>query len=101
MDYKVTFAAQADRDLFAIVCFLAERSSASAEKLGQALLDAALSLDKLPRRGTAVPGRPGVRKLIHMPHHLIFTDSMKPSSWLKSYVSGTAGRIQPPYRCPE
>jgi len=72
MDYKVDFARQTERDLFSITRFLAEKNPAAAERLGNSLIDAALSLRSLPRRGSALMGRPGVFKLIHPPYHLIF-----------------------------
>jgi plasmid stabilization system protein ParE len=72
MDYKVTFAAQSQRDLFAIVSFLAEKNPAAARKLDDSLLDAALSLAQLPRRGVAVQARPGLRRLAHPSYYLIF-----------------------------
>jgi plasmid stabilization system protein ParE len=58
MDYKVTFAAQSQRDLFAIISFLAEKNPAAARKLGDSLLDAALSLAEFPCRGVGVRARP-------------------------------------------
>ena len=72
MDYKVDFATQTERDLFSITQFLAEKNPAAAQRLGDALIDAALSLGSLPRRGGLVIGRPGVLKLVHLPYHVIF-----------------------------
>lgn len=72
MDYKVDFVTQTERDLFSITRFLAEKNPAAARRLGDSLIDAALSLGSLPRRGSAVKGRPGVFKLVHPPYHLIF-----------------------------
>ena len=72
MDYKVTFAAHAERDLEDIVRFLAQKNPAAAERLGYALVDDALSLANLPRRGLAVQGRPGYRRILHRPWFLIF-----------------------------
>ena len=37
-----------------------------------ALIDSALSLNSLPRRGGMVVGRPGILKLVHPPYYLIF-----------------------------
>ncbi len=72
MDYKVDFATQTERDLFSITQFLAEKNPAAAQRLGDALIDAALSLGSLPRRGGRVIGRPGVLKLVRLPYHDIF-----------------------------
>ncbi len=71
MDYKVVFTAQAERDLFAVVSFVAEKNPAAAEKLGHALADTTESLCWMPYRGPAMRGRPGLRKLPHLPYHLI------------------------------
>jgi plasmid stabilization system protein ParE len=72
MDYKVDFATQTGRDLYSITQFLADKNPAVAHRLGDALIDAALSLGFLPRRGGRVIGRPGVLKLVYLPHHIIF-----------------------------
>ena len=72
MGYHVILAAQADRDLEQIVRFLARKNPAAAERLGHALLDDALSLTHLPRRGVAVPQRPGYRRILHRPWFLIY-----------------------------
>lgn len=72
MDRRVTLSAQADRDLEDIVRFLSPKNRAAAERLGHALLDDALSLANLPRRGGTVRGRPGYRRIVHPPWFLIF-----------------------------
>jgi len=72
MGYRVILAAQADRDLEQIVRFLAQKNPAAAERLGDALIEDALSLAHLPRRGGAVRNRPGYRRLVHRPWFLIF-----------------------------
>jgi plasmid stabilization system protein ParE len=72
MDYRVTFAAHADRDLEKIVRFLAQKNPAAAERLGYALVDDALSLANMPNRGLAVQERPRYRRILHRPWFLIF-----------------------------
>ena len=72
MGYQVTFAAQADRDLGAVVRFLAQKNPAAAERLGYALIDDAHSLANLPHRGFAVRKRPGYRRILHRPWFLIY-----------------------------
>jgi len=72
MGYKVVLAAQADRDLEQIVRFLARKNPAAAETLGHALLDEALSLTHLPRRGVTVRARPGYRRILHRPWFLTY-----------------------------
>ena len=72
MVYRVVFATRAIQDLGDIVRFQARLNPASAERLGYALFDDAMSLAGLPRRGLAVPERPGYRRILHRPWHLIF-----------------------------
>jgi plasmid stabilization system protein ParE len=72
MGYWVVFAAQADRDLETIVRFLAEKNSAAAERLGHALVDDALTLVHMPRRGAPVLARPSYRRIFHRPWFHIF-----------------------------
>ena len=72
MDYRVTFAAHADRDLEEIVRFLAKKNPTAAERLGYALVDDALLLANLPRRGVAFQARPEYRRILHRPWFLIF-----------------------------
>jgi plasmid stabilization system protein ParE len=71
MGYQVGLTGEAQNDLAAAVRFLAEKSPEAAERIGNELLDAALSLTLFPRRGAAVRRRPGMRKLAHS-HYLIF-----------------------------
>lgn len=72
MGYKVVLARSADRDLERIVRFLAEKNPAAAEGLGNALVDDALTLADLPRRGRPIHSRPGYRRILHRPWFLIF-----------------------------
>ncbi len=72
MDYQVDFAAQTERDLLSIAKFLAQKNPTAAQRLGNELIDLALTLSSLPRRGGSVIGRPGILKLVHPPYHLIF-----------------------------
>jgi plasmid stabilization system protein ParE len=72
MDYQVTFSARAERDLEEIVRFLARKNQTAAERLGYALVDAALALAHLPRRGLALQTRPEYRRVLHPPWFLIF-----------------------------
>ena len=72
MDYRVILTARADRDLEEIVRFLAVKNPAAARRLGHALLDDALSLNRLPRRGVTVKGRDEYRRILHRPWFLIY-----------------------------
>lgn len=99
MGYKVIFAAQAERDLADIVGFLAAKSPAAAEKLGLALVDSAIALGELPRRGVPVRGRPGVHKCrsgLTIPSSI---RSAKAETLSKSCASGTVASIRRRIRC--
>ena len=72
MVYRVVFATRAIQDLGDIVRFQAKLNPAFAERLGYSLFDAAMSLATLPRRGVAVPERPGYRRIFHPKWYLIF-----------------------------
>ncbi|HEY0967034.1 MAG TPA: type II toxin-antitoxin system RelE/ParE family toxin [Opitutaceae bacterium] len=71
-DYRVTFSAQAVRDLEEIVHFMAQRNPLSAERLGYALIDTASSLSAFPKRGLAMQGRRGFWRILHRPWFLLF-----------------------------
>ena len=67
MAYKVGLTEEARDDLGAAVRFIVAEggSPETALRVGDELLDAALSLAILPRRGAPVRRRPGMRKLTH------------------------------------
>jgi plasmid stabilization system protein ParE len=72
MGYRIVFSGQADRDLEAIVRFLAQKNRPAAEHLGHALLNTVFSLREFPHRGSVVLSRPKFRRIVHRPWHLIF-----------------------------
>jgi len=72
MGYRVILTARADSDLEEVVRFLAGKNPAAARRLGHALLDDALSLTQLPRRGMGVPERAEYRRILHRPWFLIY-----------------------------
>jgi plasmid stabilization system protein ParE len=82
MGYKVGLSEAAQNDLGRAVCFLAEKSPEAAERIGHEILDAALSLALLPRRGAPVRRRPGMRKLSHR-HYLIFYQVDEARQWIE------------------
>ncbi len=61
-----------ERDLEEIVRFFAIRNPGAAERLGNALVDNALSLAGLPNRGLDFQERPGYRRMLNRPWFLIF-----------------------------
>lgn len=68
----IVFSRQAGRDLEAIVRFLAQKNPSAAERIGLSLVDAALMLTTLPRRGALVRGRGEWRRVFHRPWVIIF-----------------------------
>jgi plasmid stabilization system protein ParE len=72
MGYAVIFSAQSNRDLGAIVAFVAAYNPKSAEGLGNTLVDRALLLGTHPHLGASVHERPGVRRLVHKPWIVIY-----------------------------
>jgi plasmid stabilization system protein ParE len=80
--YKVGLTEKARDDLGAAVRFLAEKSPEAALRVGDELLDAALSLAILPRRGSPVRRRPGMRKLSHR-CFLIFYQVNEAEQWVE------------------
>lgn len=55
MDFKVLLSPEALSDLEGIVAYIAPHNAEAAERMGDHLLDIALSLKNLPERGRVVP----------------------------------------------
>lgn len=72
MDFKVILRPLALEDLKAVVEHIAEEDAQAANRLGNALLDQAESLARLPERGSKVRRRRGVRKLVHPPYVIFY-----------------------------
>jgi toxin ParE1/3/4 len=63
--YKVLMRQTAHDSLREIVSYVSTDNPTAAEKLGNELVDQALSLESLPFRGSRVLKRPGYFKLVH------------------------------------
>jgi plasmid stabilization system protein ParE len=63
--FVVVILDEAVEDLKNIVAYIASENPSAAEALGHELLDAAMSLESLPNRGSRVKKRRGLLKLIH------------------------------------
>lgn len=72
MGWRIALTEQADHDLKATVAFLAAKSPAAAERLGMGLVDSIFRLVDFPFHGMAIQARPGYRRTLHRPWHLIF-----------------------------
>lgn len=74
MDYQVILSPRAIQDLAEIVRYISLDNPIAAEKLGHALIDAALSLQKFPERGRLVPEfADGItRELIYQSYRIVY-----------------------------
>ncbi len=72
MGCKIVFSPQAIADLAAIVRYIATDAPATAERIGNALIDRAAILENFPLLGTPYPKRLGVRKLVSRPYIIFY-----------------------------
>jgi toxin ParE1/3/4 len=74
MDFKVFLSNDALSDLERIVTYIAPHNPVAAERLGNQLLDAALSLHTFPERGCMVPEfrRTELREIIFRSYRIIY-----------------------------
>jgi plasmid stabilization system protein ParE len=74
MDFKVFLSDDALSDLERILAYIAPHNAIAAGRLGNQLLDAALSLRTLPERGRVVPEfrRPELREIIFRSYRIIY-----------------------------
>lgn len=72
MDYTVVVSPRAAVDYDEIVSFIARSSPTAAARFGERLCDAAESLAEQPWRGTQIPNRPGVRRLLLSPYNIYY-----------------------------
>ena len=74
MDYAVFLSTRALGDLERIIAFVAHDNVVAAERLGNQLLDAALSLTLFPDRGRMVPEfrRPQIREIVFRSYRIIY-----------------------------
>ena len=74
MDFKVFLSDDALNDLERIVAYIAPHNPFAAERMGNELLDAALSLKTFPERGRVVPEfrRPELREIIFRSYRIIY-----------------------------
>jgi toxin ParE1/3/4 len=74
MDFKVFLSPEALTDLERLVAYIASRDPVTAERFGDRLLDAALSLNNHPERGRVVPEfrRPDLREIVFRSYRIIY-----------------------------
>jgi plasmid stabilization system protein ParE len=67
VDFKVRIADDALADLKEILEYSWINFPETTARFGSAILDHIAVLERFPRLGVPVPGRPGIRKLVHAP----------------------------------
>jgi plasmid stabilization system protein ParE len=74
MDFQVFLSNDALSDLECILGYIVPHNAVAAERLGNQLLDAALSLRTFPERGRMVPEfrRPELREIIFRSYRIIY-----------------------------
>ncbi len=74
MDYKILISPRAREDLRVIVRFIGRDNPNAAIRLGQLLIEKALSLEALPFRGRIVPelNEPAIRELVFKSYRIIY-----------------------------
>ena len=74
MDFEVFLSPEALSDLEGVVAYIASRNPAAADRFGNRLLDAALSLNTQPERGRLVPEfrRPELREIVFRSDRIIY-----------------------------
>jgi plasmid stabilization system protein ParE len=70
--YKILFTEDALVDLEVILDYIRADDPDAANRFGAALLNHVELLQSFPRIGTLVPGRPGIRKLLHTPVRIYY-----------------------------
>jgi plasmid stabilization system protein ParE len=82
MDFKIFLSDDALNDLERIVAYIAPHNPVAAERMGNQLLDAALSLKTVPERGRVVPEfqRPELREIIFRSYRIIYRTNAKDQS---------------------
>lgn len=74
MGFKVFLSDEALSDLERIVAYIAFDNPEAAQRVGDQLLDAAMSLDTLPERGRVVPEfqHPDIREIVVRSYRVIY-----------------------------
>ena len=74
MDFKVFLSSAALSDLERIAAYITLENVVAAERMGNQLLDAALSLTTFPERGRVVPEfrRPELREIVFRSYRIIY-----------------------------
>jgi plasmid stabilization system protein ParE len=99
MDFKVFVSSGALIDLERIVAYIALDDVVAAERMGNQLLDAAMSLATFPERGRIVPEfpRPNLREIVFRSYRIIYrVNSVDNSLEIVRFWHGARGFPQVP-----
>lgn len=99
MDCKVILSPRAIQDLGEIVRYISFDDPQAAERLGYALIDAALSLKNLPERGHFVSEfADGVtREILHAHYRIVYRyDQAQKTVWVSRFWHGARGTPEIP-----
>jgi plasmid stabilization system protein ParE len=96
MGYPVILSPTAETDLDGIVAYIAHANPAAAERFGLELLDEALALGELPRRGRPFRRNGQIRRIVHG-HYLIIYRLNEVEKAVEVRVLATSSR-KPPLR---
>lgn len=72
MGCKIIFAPQAIADLAEAVRHIARDDPATAQRIGNALIDRVAILENFPLIGSTYPKRPGIRTLVSRPYIIFY-----------------------------
>ena len=99
MDFKVFLSSAALSDLERIAAYITLDNVVAAERMGNQLLDAALSLTTFPERGRMVPEfrRPQLREIVFRSYRIIYrVNSADNSLEIVRFWHGARGFPQSP-----
>ena len=79
MDFQIRITEAALADLEGIIAYSRANFPATAERLGNAILNHIELLRSFPYIGSRVKGRPGVRQLVHTPIMIYYRVNLSPN----------------------
>ncbi len=94
MDCRVILSSRAIQDLKEIVRYISFENPRAAEQFGNALVDAALSLERLPERGRFVPEFKdhATREILYRSYRIVYrVDQEKKVVWVSRFWHAARG----------
>jgi toxin ParE1/3/4 len=99
MDCKVIISPRAIQDLREVVRYISFDNPAAAEKFGNSLIDACLSLSNLPERGRFVPefNDGQTREIIYQSYRIVYrADVQRKAVWVARFWHAARGKPEIP-----